>query len=323
MKTVVLESKKRITVLKVGGSCLTGGESVRKTVEKISQIRKEGVLPALVVSALNGITDSLSEIVISSHKRYNPKDSDRILAEGEQLSVKIIESAVQNAGIEAEGILLSDDSFPILTDDQHGNAEILLEETEKRVEERLKPLIEKGVIPIIPGFVGKTMEGGVTTLGRGGSDTTAVVLGRALGVETVILLKDVPGVLTGDPDIISSPQRISHITAEELVQLGYRGGDVFCPKALRYAPEEMKIRIVDFENGDIMNTGTEIIGNLREKSKMKVMDKKKAAITFIGKNISHIPDLIGKASQELMKNNVPYLSVFSSASSLSFYTEEK
>jgi aspartate kinase len=316
---VETSTEKIPVVIKVGGSCLTGGDAVRKTVDKIHDLLRRGMHPILVVSALNGITNSLFDVATTGHKIPDPAMIDEILSEGEQLSAKIICSALKNAGIHARAFLLSERSFPIITDAVHGNANILLEETERKIHSVITPLIEKSVIPVIPGFVGKTREGTVTTLGRGGSDITAVLLGKLLGVKEIILLKDVPGVLSGDPKMLDAPTNVTSLTASELMQLGMRGGQIICPDALLYKSKDTTIRIVEFASHDLLDGGTEIVGELEDERKIEIAREKKTAITLIGKDFTDISLYSGIVSDIFAKKGVPCSSIFISDHSLCFY----
>lgn len=310
-------------VIKVGGSCLANGRTIKTVVDKINQVKDKGIMPVVVISALKGMTDALLDAATNSHAEPDSRVVDGILSEGEQLSVRIMHSALENAGVRSKAILLSDPKFPIITDDQHGNANILLEETEQRIRNITIPIIEKGVIPIIPGFVGRTKKGAITTMGRGSSDTTAIVVGKALKAREVILLKDVPGILSGLPEDIDSPKKLSKISIEETLNLGIKGGKVLCPVSLTYKPKEVKVRIVNFDNGDILEGGTEITGELEDKMKVEINKENKAAVTVVGNKMSEIPGLLAEFSNALFKKGINISSVSAANFSICFYVDMK
>lgn len=309
-----LEDKvhQNVVVLKVGGSCLVDSRSIDTILDKVTELRRKGIVPVLVVSALKGLTDSLLKVADS--KPRNLELTDSIVSQGEQLSAKIIHSKLENIGIESEPISLDEPSFPIVTDDDHGNAEVLLDKTEERIKNRLLPLIHEDKIPIVPGFVGITEDGKITTMGRGASDTSAILLGRGLEVSEVILLKDVPGVLSGDPKIIDSPKEVSKMTVKEALELGKNGGDVLCPSALKYKSPNLKIRVVNYDNNDILEDGTEIVEEEREEFNIVMENNEKTLISIIGSKIKskeiiqELEDLEAEFYQFSMNgNSISYL----------------
>lgn len=317
------EAFSKTVTIKVGGSCLANGKTTKVVIEKINQVREQGLIPVIVVSALKGMTDSLLEFAINVHSDKDPKAIDRVISEGEQLSTRVLHLALEHAGIKSKTILLSDPEFPVITDDHHGNANVLSEETEERIRDVVIPLIRKKVIPIIPGFVGKTRQGEITTMGRGGSDTSAIVVGKALKTREVILLKDVPGILTGDSKLLSSTKKLAKITVDELLNLGTKGGEVLCPISLMYKPKDVKVRVVNFDNGNILESGTEIVGELTEKVKVEIGKVEQAAITVVGNKMSEIPGLLSKFSTALSKKGVNIRSVSSSRYVVCLYVDMK
>jgi aspartate kinase len=125
----------------------------------------------------------------------------------------------------------------IVTDNEHGRAEPLMNQTRERATARLLPLIEEGVIPVVTGFIGATVEGTLTTLGRGGSDYSATILGAALTASEVIIWTDVDGVLTADPRLVADARTLREISYNEAAELAYFGAKVLHPKTLRPVAE--------------------------------------------------------------------------------------
>ena len=166
---------------------------------------------------------------VASLRELTLRTNDLIVARGERLSALIIGSSLAAIGTRAQYI---DATELILTDGKHGGAFPDLPATDKLVRARLKPLITKGVIPIVPGFIGGTPMGTVATLGRGGSDLTATLLGRSLGAASVSLWKDVPGLLTTDPRLVASARVIPQLNVREAAELAYYGAKVLHPRAL-------------------------------------------------------------------------------------------
>lgn len=250
-----------IIVVKIGGSCLKDGVSLRKSLDKVEKCLENGYSPIVVLSALNGLTDNLLDII----KHNVTKDSsisNSILSEGELLSTRIINKILTHKNFSSKIIDIDRENFPIVTSKEKDTVNIDIEETRTKLQSILRPLIEEGTIPIIPGFVGKTKEGKITTLGRGGSDTTAVLVGSIMEACEVVLLKDVPGILRCDPNISMSDEIIDKINVHRAVELGLNGGKVINPDSLKYKRKNTDIRIVDYDNDDFLEEGTRITGSI-------------------------------------------------------------
>ena len=304
----------KVVVLKIGGSCLVDGRTIDTVLDKIIELRKEGIVPVLVVSALKGLTDTLLDV--ASSDRQDLKMTDSIISQGEQLSANVMQSKLESLGIDSEPILLDDPKFPIVTNGNYGNADVLLDQTEERIKNKLYPLLQEDIIPIVPGFVGVSEDGDVTTMGRGASDTSAVLLGRGLGASEVILLKDVPGILSCDPDIVESPSEISEITVNEALELGNNGGEVLCSSALKYKPKDLNIRVVNYDNSNILDSGTEIIENQDKNIEYYQENSKKSLISVIGKKI-----IEKEISKELKKKTKNFELFTVKSNSVSYYTD--
>jgi aspartate kinase len=286
-------------------------------------LKSQGFLPIIVVSALNGLTDTLLDVANFGFVEKDSKKTDSLLSEGEQLSAKILQLTLESIDLKAKAILISDGNFPIITDEKHQNANVLLKETNECIMETIFPLLEEGIIPIVPGFIGKSKNGATTTLGRGSSDVTAVLVAKALNAENVILLKDVPGILSANPDIVDSPKILSKITVEECLNLGLRGGEVLCPISLKYKPENINVRVVSYNESDLFKGGTEVVGKLEGTIKVKVERKKKAAVAVIGKKMNEVRGLLADFSGTLRDNEINVYSVSASDNSICFYIDMK
>lgn len=157
---------------------------------------------------------------------------DRVLATGEELSSRLVAAALEHAGARARVV---DPGAVVRTDDRFGRARPLDDEIRRLAAERIAPLLEEGTVPVIGGFVGATADGRPTTLGRGGSDFTATLLGAALAAARVRIWTDVPGILSGDPRVVDDPVILRQIGFEEAVELSYFGARVIHPTAAKYA----------------------------------------------------------------------------------------
>jgi aspartokinase/homoserine dehydrogenase 1 len=155
---------------------------------------------------------------------------DTISSAGERLSARLLASALCALGLKGMAVEATE---LIVTDNEHGRAEPLMNQTRERATARLLPLIEEGVIPVVTGFIGATVEGTLTTLGRGGSDYSATILGAALTASEVIIWTDVDGVLTADPRLVADARTLREISYNEAAELAYFGAKVLHPKTLR------------------------------------------------------------------------------------------
>ena len=180
------------------------------------------------------IDDAMDELDALAHglailRELTPRTSDYIASRGERLSARIMAAALANAGRKAAFV---DGSDVIRTNAQFGGASPDLEATDRAARAALLPLVRRGVTPVVPGFIGATPGGEVATIGRGGTDLTATLLARALRAASVTLWKDVPGLLTADPRIVSDARVIPQLNAREAAELAYYGAKVLHPRAL-------------------------------------------------------------------------------------------
>jgi aspartokinase/homoserine dehydrogenase 1 len=158
-----------------------------------------------------------------------PASLDRLLASGEDLSARIFAAGLRSKGVAAEYVDAAD---IVVADGPSGHASPDLVATDRQAQERLRPLLSAGVVPVVPGFIGKDPEGRVVTLGRGGSDLTATLLARALNARAVTLWKDVPGFLTADPRVVPDARVVPQLHLREAAELAYYGAKVLHPRAL-------------------------------------------------------------------------------------------
>ena len=159
---------------------------------------------------------------------------DAISSVGERLSAHLLASALCEMGLKGVAVEATE---VIVTDGEHGRAEPLMNETRERACARLLPLLDEGAIPVVTGFIGTTMEGTLTTLGRGGSDYSATILGAALSASEVVIWTDVDGVLTADPSLVAQARTLREISYNEAAELAYFGAKVLHPKTLRPVAE--------------------------------------------------------------------------------------
>jgi aspartokinase/homoserine dehydrogenase 1 len=163
-------------------------------------------------------------------RELTPRTRDAISSLGERLSVLLVAAGLTECGLASAAIEATE---VVVTDGSHGAADPCMEPTRDRCEARLRPLFQQGVIPVVTGFIGATTDGVLTTLGRGGSDYSATILGAALGADEVIIWTDVDGLQTADPRVVPGARTIPEVSYREAAELAYFGAKVLHPKTLR------------------------------------------------------------------------------------------
>ncbi len=235
MKMKVKSCKK--IVVKFGGSSLADHERLSRAVAAVVSEAKKGTHIAVVVSAMGKTTDVLlNTMKNTSNGKLDKRELDDILSMGERTSVRIFAAALRTNDVESRYFDPHHDDWPIITDAAFSNANPILDECKKRIRESVLPVVEKGEVPVIAGFVGRTVDGRITTLGRGGSDTTAFILAEALQADEIVLVTDANGIMSADPKIIANPKRLAEIDVNALVGLADSGAKFVHSKALKYKP---------------------------------------------------------------------------------------
>jgi len=309
-----------IVVVKFGGSCLSGPDNVRTAAEKVGREVAKGKKVVTVVSALSGMTDQLLSLAQNStQKKVSKEELDDIAAMGERTVVRLLSAALNAQGTKAKGIDPDSPLWPILTDSNFGNAKVYLEDTRKRAKANLLPLLDEGWTLVICGFLGLSTEGKVTTLGRGGSDITAVLLGNCLDADEVVFVKDVGGVLSADPKMVVAPQKIDSLMVEEAYSLASAGAKVIQPKALTYKKESMTLRVVGFDASDLSG-GTVITGELKLGLNVELYPVSLSMVTLITANgsLSKVAQTLSEATSA----GTEVLGLTISSSSILLYVRE-
>ena len=217
----------KILVQKFGGTSVANLERIELCAKRVIEAYKKGYKPVVVSSAMAGETDSLIELAKKVTPRPPEREMDMLLATGEQRAIALFAMTLQKLGYPA--VSLCGWQVPIITDDVHTKARI-----RKIGVSRLLNLIKEGYIPVVAGFQGVTEDWEITTLGRGGSDTTAVALAAALKADCEINT-DVPGVFTADPRIVPRAKKIPKISYEEMLELASLGAKVMQIRSVEFA----------------------------------------------------------------------------------------
>jgi len=186
-----------------------------------------------------------------------PRGTDAVASFGEKLSATILAAVLRHRGVRAQAVRATE---LIVTDGNFGDASALMTLTRERLQERILPIVERGVIPVVTGYIGATEDGVTTTLGRGGSDYSAAVVGACLGAEEVWLWSDVEGILTADPSIVPGARTLRELTYSEAQDLASYGAEVLHPKTIRPIVEAgISLRMVSSFNPS--EPGTLIVEN--------------------------------------------------------------
>lgn len=215
-------------VAKFGGSSVASLERIDKVSERVAKMKQNGDDLVVVVSAMGDTTDDLLDLAQDIGRNLDPREMDMLLTTGEQQSAALLALSLQERGCPA--VSLSGWQAGIKTDEQFGKARIIdIDPT------RIRSELKKGKVVVIAGFQGLTPSGDVTTLGRGGSDTTAVALAARLRAERCLIFTDVDGVFTADPRIVHEAKKLPTISYEEMLEMASLGAVVLQPRAAEFA----------------------------------------------------------------------------------------
>ena len=219
-----------LIVQKYGGTSLGNPERVRAAAKRVTDLARQGLQVVAVVSAQGDTTDVLIEKAAQLNRRGSAREMDACLAAGEQLSASLLAMAIGAMGYPA--VSLTGAQAGIHTDGNHGNARILSVDTS-----RIRRELEGGKIVVVAGFQGVDPEGDITTLGRGGSDTTAVALAAWLKADQCQIFTDVDGVYDRDPRIFADATRFGRISYEKMLALIENGAQVLHDRSVEFARE--------------------------------------------------------------------------------------
>ena len=215
-------------VQKYGGTSVGNADRIKHVAERVVRTADEGRSVCVVVSAMGNATDELIELAARVSTRPHPRELDMLLTAGERIAMALLSMAIAELGREA--ISFTGSQAGILTDTAHGRARI----TEVRAH-RVEEALQQGKIAIVAGFQGVSPEAHVTTLGRGGSDTTAVALAATLAAEACEIYTDVEGVYTADPRIVPLARKLNVLSHVEMLELSAAGARVLMVRAVEYA----------------------------------------------------------------------------------------
>ena len=282
-----------LVVQKYGGSSVADAESIKRVARRIVDTRKAGHEVCVVVSAMGDTTDDLIALAEQVSPLPPARELDMLLTAGERISMAVLAMAIAGLGQEARSFTGS--QAGVITDSAHGRARII-----DVTPSRIRAALDEGHIAIVAGFQGVSQDTkDITTLGRGGSDTTAVALAAALGADVCEIYTDVDGIFTADPRIVPSAQQISRITSEEMLEMAASGAKVLHLRCVEYArrfhvPVHVRSSFSHREGTWVSDLPAQPEGAVVEQPIISGVahDRSEAKITVVG-----VPDKPGKAAE--------------------------
>ena len=283
-----------LVVQKYGGSSVADAEGIKRVAKRIVATRQAGNQVVVVVSAMGDTTDELNDLANQVTPAPPGRELDMLLTSGERISMALLAMAIATLGMEARSFTGS--QAGVITDEVHGFARII-----DVTPGRISSALEDGAIPIVAGFQGVSQTTkDITTLGRGGSDTTAVALAAALNADVCEIYTDVDGVFTEDPRLVAGARRIPRISYEEMLEMAACGAKVLIPRCVEYARRYgLPIHVRSSFSDKIGTWVSENAENESEEAGMEqaiisavAHDRSEAKITVVG-----VPDRVGTAAR--------------------------
>ena len=313
-----------IIVAKFGGTSIGNGKRIKQAAESVDKEYMKGKKVVVVVSAINKTTDEILKTVDDAiGESITEKQLADIVSMGEITSVRMFASTVESLGVKSEYLDPHMDIWPIITDNNYLNANINFELTETKTKELFK-LLDQGIIPVLCGFLGKDEEDSLTTLGRGGSDITAFLLGHCLKAEEVVIVTDVGGVMSTDPNRLQSAKKLDKISVEEMRDLATHGAKVLHPHALKYKDPLINAKIIGFEHADLSAIGTEIIGpagnHMLKTTALNV--EPISVIAVVGEEILTKTGILSELTDALSKNNINIYGISTGQNSVTLFIDK-
>ena len=276
-----------LIVQKFGGTSVGNVERIQNVAQRVAKVKAAGNDVVVVVSAMAGETDRLLKLANQVSSNPEEREVDLLLSSGERVTSALLALALQEMGFKAQAF--TGRQVGIITDSTHTKAKI-----ERIVADRVREAIGEGIIPVIAGFQGINEKSDVTTLGRGGSDLTAVALAAALKAECCDIYTDVDGVYTTDPHVVPGARRLEKISYEEMLEMASLGAKVLQARSVEFAAKyQVPVRVLSsFSDGE----GTLVTKEDRDMERVVVSgvtyDKNQAKITITG-----VPDQPGIAAR--------------------------
>jgi len=285
-----------VVIMKFGGTSVDTPEKIKDVAQRVQRKVLSGVKPVLVVSAMGVETDTLHELAREISDKPNGREMDMLLATGEQKSIALVAMAIQELGMKS--ISLSGNQARIQTDSNFSNARIVGIDADL-----INRYLKNGYVPVVAGFQGSTFSGEITTLGRGGSDLTAVVLAKALGSQLCEIYKDVDGVYSADPKIVPNARPIKEISWEEMIELSKQGAQVLQSRASEFARKyDIKVLV---KNAHTSARGTLIWrGSKVEQPIVRAVTSDQDIVKVVLQEVPDRPGIAARVLKTLAEQNV-------------------
>lgn len=288
-----------LIVQKYGGSSVTDANSIKRVAKRIAEAKRAGNDVVVVVSAMGDTTDELLDLAQQITPVPPTREMDILLTAGERISMSLLAMAIHNFGVSAKSF--TGQQAGVITDAVHGKARIV-----DVVPARIRETLDKGSVAIVAGFQGVTQRtNDVTTLGRGGSDTTAVALAAGLKADVCEIYSDVDGVYTADPRIVRSARKIDRVTYDEMLEMAANGAKILIPRCVEYGrrysvPIHVRSSFTTQEGTWVMEEAqppTSLTGEVEVAMEDPIIagvahDRSEAKITVVG-----VPDVPGTAAR--------------------------
>ncbi len=311
-------------VLKYGGTSIETADRVRRAAKTVARLLHEGEQVAVVVSAQGNDTNLLLSAVYAATERLVDTQSVyRIAALGEEKSVHLMTAALRSLGTEAVAFAPSiteiwplivdcDDSAPLAMQkiNEERPLDVREEESRRLFHRHVLPVMRRGGVPVISGFFGRSTRGDLTTLGRGGSDISGMLVGRFTDADEVVIVTDVEGILSADPRIADNPRLIEEMTVEELELMAARGARVVHPRAIRYKTATCRVRVVDFRRQEALSSSS-VLGTTLSGTSAPALTSRDQALGMMtliakdGRDLSSRLGLLAEIAGALSREQIP------------------
>ena len=310
----------RCIVVKFGGSSLANKSKIDSAAKAVAKEVSNGTRIVVVVSAIGKTTDFLLDTTKQACRgKISDEELDDILSMGERTSARIFSATLKANGVKCFYLDPIDPGWPIITDKSFNNAKPILSVCEKLIKKHVLSSIGRNIVVVIPGFIGKTEDGKITTLGRGGSNTTALIVARALSADQMILVTNVDGIMSADPKIIRKPQLLKEIHVNTLIGLTDSGTKFIHKKALKYKDPSIEVKVINNASGDLESDGTIVHGSLPNYMPVEMSTQATTAVTIVGNAISESLQILQEVLQKINDAKVPILGIFIDYNSLILY----
>ena len=313
-----------LIVAKFDGSSLANGDLIKMAAKSVVKEYNKGKQVVVVVSAVSKTTDNLLALSEdSAGKGLTDRQKAEIMAMGERTSARIFEAALEALGAKAKYIDPYDEDWPIISDSNFLKANIDYDITSKMIH-NIEKILDDGIIPVICGFLAKGHGGEITTLGRGGSDITAFLIGNCLDAREVIIISDVDGVMSSDPRQIEKAELLNEISVEEIRTLATKGAQIINPHALKYKDPKMNVKIINFTHADLTSSGTNIIGPFEDTSKKSVTlyEEPLSIIAIVGENMLEQVGPLRDVTSCLAKNGINIYKITAGDNSITTFIDK-